>query len=142
MALIRADLMEEDLEDKPVKDGQYELRVAKAEYDTIKFEDKKTGEEKEAGIIKLMLVVEGSEAEGASPINHTLFIPSDSDEPAQQRSALRDLKRFFVTFGIPLKDFDPEEDASTLVGATGKCNVKNKEAKNGEMYPRLTLPRV
>lgn len=132
MPLIRLD---DDVEDRIIAEGQYELRVAKADYKETKKGDNH--------MLALMLTVEGSDGDGASPINHFILTPNDEDEPRVARMRLRDLKRFLVAFGVSLKDgFDPEEQVSELVGLVGKVRVVQEEGDDGNMYNRIRLPKV
>lgn len=125
----------DDVEDKLVPEGQYELRVAKAEYGPTKKGDH--------NMISLMLVVEGSDGDGALPINHYILVPGDNDEPRVARMRLRDLKRFLVAFGYPIGDgFDPEEHTNDLSGLTGKVRVIQEEGQDSNMYNRIRLPKV
>ena len=136
MPLIRAEALGEDYEDKPPKDGEYEFRVMKAEYKPTKKGDR--------NLIAVMLRVEGTEGDGLTPVNENLTIPNNDEEnPATTRMMMRTLTRFLAAFGYPTdKDFDPESDAQSLVGLTGKARVKNMEGEDGNFYPRLQLPKV
>jgi hypothetical protein len=141
MALIRADELGQDYEDHPVADGQYELRIAKADFKRNK---KDTG-----NLIALMLTIEGAEGEGASPINHYLSEPNDEDKPAGRRFKMRELKRFAKAFGIDISNgFDFENDAQALVGQTGKVRLVQEEGqdadgnKTGEMRNVMRLPKI
>lgn len=140
MSIIRAEDLGQDYEDKPPKDGSYVLAVRDAKYKETKKGDRH-------GIF-LMLVVDGPEGEGLSPINHTLMIPNDDEEPQTRKLFMRNMVRFLKTFGWTnsdgtLKDFDPEGNAVDLVGLKATCNVKNEESKEDhEMYPRLKLPKA
>lgn len=141
MALIRAADMGQDYEDRPVKDGEYELRIAKAEF--------KRNKDDTRDLIAMMLTVEGAEGEGASPINHWLSAPNDDDEPRTHRMIMRNLVRFLAAFGISLNnDVDFEQLAGELQGQTGKVRVVQEEAqdsegnKTGEFRNVLRLPKI
>lgn len=139
--LIRADMLDDDLEDKVVPEGDYELRIAKAAYGPTK--KTQSGEDVEGhNAISLMLVVEGTEGEGAAPVNHTLMIPNDADDGRKKRMYLRDLKRFLVVFGIPADSVnDLENTVTDWAGMTGKVHLIQEEYQ-GNPQNRVRLPRL
>lgn len=132
MPLIRLDDMAEDLEDKAVKRGKYDLVIAKAEYK----ETKKGGD----FMLALMLKIEGEEGIGAKPVNLMLMDPSKTDDAAIQRMRKRDLKRFMVAFGID--GLDMETQAEELQGLTAKGITLTEETYEGEVNNRVQLPKV
>lgn len=134
MPLIRADEIGEDLEDRAVKEGKYDVRIVKAEYKATK-----SGEDH---MIVAVCAVQGPEGEGAQPITHYLTEPKDDDEGRIKRMRLRDLKRFLTVFGVPFdRGFDMSEQASDLVGATANLLVV-QETYEGNVQNRLRLPRI
>lgn len=133
MPLITPGELDEDLEDKPVKEGEYELRVAKAD-----FKPTKSGEDH---MIVLMFTVEGDEGVGASPITHYLTMPKAGDASNVRRMRLRDLKRMLTALGVPFENGFDESDVPTLVGQTGKFKVIQEDYE-GTPQNRIRLPRV
>lgn len=141
MGIIKADELGQDYEDRPADEGEYELRIAKAEYKANKAE---TGH-----LIALMLTVEGQE--GVSPINHWLSEPKDDDKPTSRRFKMREIKRFAQAFGIDISDGFPyfdENEAPHLAGSTAKVFLKKEETqdadgnKTGEFRNVMRLPKV
>lgn len=134
MPLINASDLGEDLEDKAVPEGEYELRVVKAEY-----KETKSGENH---MIALAARVEGQDGEGISLVNHYIVMPKDGDVAATTRMRMRDLKRFLVAFGVDTKDgFDPETQTEELVGLTGKVRLVQEEYE-GNVSNKIRLPKV
>lgn len=134
MPLINAEELGADLEDRPVAEGKYDLRILKADYGENR---DKTGHR-----LALMIRVEGAEGEGATPINHYLSDPTDDVEPSKKRQRMRDIKRFCAVFGIDTSGGIDLENTDTFVGATGNCLVT---LENDEQYGdqnRLRLPKV
>lgn len=139
MSIIKAEDLGQDYEDKPPKDGKYALKVVKSEHKATKKGDH--------NMIALALKVDGPEGDGLSLINHYLTVPNDDDDNNKKRMGMRNIVRFLKCFGWTdstgsLKDFDPEENAKDLEGATGSCEVRNEKGDDGEEYPRLRLPKA
>jgi len=132
MPIIKAAELGEDLEDQPVPEGQYDLRVARATY--------KLSEGKGIPMNVLTFVIEGEP--GAAPFMHWVLFPKEDDVRDVTRQRLRDIKRFFTVFGIPLDDYDPENDFEQLMGATGNCRVSVETGDDNVERNRLRLPRV
>ena len=139
MALIRADQLGDDLEDKVADAGPYEIRCTSA----VVKKSKKTDRD----MIALGFKIEPDD--GYATVWHNLNCPLDSDEPATVRRMLRDQKRMLTMLDIPL-DTDIAEDnvAEVFVGRTGKCPLRKVEArdandeKTGEWRNELSLPKV
>lgn len=132
--LIRPDDFEQDLEDKPVKEGMYELQIADAEYIPTKKGDNH--------MLHVTFKIQGDAGSAAPLVHHYFLMWGDNDEDRVKRFRLRDLKRFLVTFGVSAKDgFDPEEQASELVGLEGKCRVVVEDYE-GSPSNKLRLPKV
>ena len=135
-ALIRAEDLGQDLEEKVAPNGQYELRLTSA---TLK-----TSQKTERQYISFGIQIEGDDY---ATLWHSVFLPMDKDEPRTRKLMLRDTKRFFSVFGIPL-DQDIDEDALIdLVGLEGKCLLKQQEierdgVKSGDFQNVMVLPRV
>lgn len=139
MGIIRADEIGQDYEDRPVDEGEYEVRIAKSDY--------KENKKQDGHLIALMLTIDG--VEGASPLNHWLSEPKDDDKPSSRRFKIRELKRFCVAFGIDISNgFDYEEQAPHLVGSVAKVMLKKEETedadgnKTGEFRNVMRLPKV
>lgn len=133
MPLIRAEEFNEDLEDKTVsKEGEYELRILKGEYKATKAGDN--------NMVIATLAVDGPDGEGLAPFNHYMVVPNGGE---YDRMRKRDLKRFLAVFGVDFANgWDPEEDAAHLAGQTGKCMIKLEKGDDGNLYPRLRLPKL
>jgi hypothetical protein len=118
-------------EPQAVPEGIFELRI-------IKFEE---GESKKGNAMTTVYIkVEDAAYPNAAIIRHWITQPAH-DTPADQRQMrLLDLKRFLTAFGIPF-----EEDAyntDDFQGATARCNLKQEEGDDGNLYNRLVLPRL
>ena len=122
--------LEDVKEPEVVPDGNYDLRIIKAEDGRSKAGNDMTS---------IMIKVEDDRYPDAQVIRHWLTYP-DEDTPKDQRYLrLLDIKRFLLAFGIPYeKGFESED----LVGATGKCLVYQEEGDDGNIYNRLRLPRL
>jgi len=140
-----------DYEDHPVAEGEYDLRVLKAEVvKTKEGKDDKGNEKVIRNMIKLMIRIEGAEGEGAMPVNEQLLLPNE-DEPKDKnpgRMFMQRLSRFAKTFNIDLKELAgiSEEELADRVpslfeGATGKCMLI-KEEYQGRESNKLNLPKA
>lgn len=114
-------------EAQPVPEGEYDLRIVKAEE-----KESKKGNE----MVQVMIVVEDQEYPNAAPINHFL-LGWDGVEPDIERMRKLEIKRFCACFDVPT-DFEAED----LVGQTGRCFVTQEEGDDGNTYNRLRLPRL
>lgn len=134
--LIRPDDFQQELEDRLVPEGEYELRIVKADFGASK-----SGENNVASIL---CSVQGPEGDNASPIGHWIVWPNKDADARANRQRTRDIKRFLTVFGWPLdQGFDPEANIADLQGAEGKCFVRQEKNKDtGEVYNRLRLPRL
>ena len=119
-------------EGEPVPEGEYELRIVKAE----------DGESKKGNTMTTVTMrIENAGIPNASPVRHWLVYP-DSSTPMEQRNLrLLDIKRFLTCFGVP---FDGGGfDSADLEGAIGRCMLTQEQnEENGEIYNRLRLPRL
>jgi hypothetical protein len=121
--------MDDVREDKPVEEGEYDLRIT-----SVKEKESKKGQP----MLEVMLKIEGREGEGASPIWHYLLFNSP-DQAAARMQAL-DLKRFLTLFNVPV---DPNGfNSDDLVGATASCMVIQEEDDRGNIRNALRLPRL
>ena len=120
--------MSDAKEDRPVAEGEYDLRIQSAE-----LEVSKGGND----MVHVLLLVEG--VDGASPIHHYLVLPKQ-DDPNRQLM-LRNNKRFLVKFEIPFQgDGFNNED---FPGSVAKVLVKQRTMpESGDVTNVLALPRV
>lgn len=112
-----------------LKEGEYALRIVKAEDKTSK-----NGSEMTAIVIE-------AEGQSAASIRHWLVYPDVTTPPDQRGYRLLDIKRFLAVFGVPFEEggFNSED----LVGATGTCLVVQEANKDtDEVFNRLRLPRL
>jgi len=118
-------------EQEPVPEGEYDLRIVKAE----------DGESKAGNAMTTVYIkIEDSAYPNAALCRHWLTYP-DRDTPADQRQMrLLDIKRFLTAFGIAQesKGFNSDD----LLGATARCMLSQEEADDGNVYNRLRLPRL
>jgi hypothetical protein len=115
-----------------VPEGEYDLRIIKAE----------DGESKKGNpMTSILIKIEDAPIPNAAPVRHWLTYP-DNKTPADQRNMrLLDIKRFLTLFGVPITadGFDSED----LVGATARAYLTQEEGdNNGEVYNRIKLPRL
>lgn len=135
MGFINASL-DQDYEDRPVPEGEYNLRITKVDE-----EESKAGN----AMLVLQIKVEDRGFPNAAPIRHWVVLPDGSD-PQKDRLRSRDLKRLLYVFGVNVgpKGFDSDD----LQGATGSCMVTQEEGTDdkgkstGDIYNRLRLPRL
>lgn len=133
MPLINPQALEEDYEDKLAEDGEYDLRIQKAE-------EKDTKEKPGKPIRKMvqcMIVIDGAEGEGIAPITHVLVYPNEDEEKKTHRLFMQNITRFYKLFGLP-----HEAEVADFEGATARCYVSQKEDDEGTMRNRLRLPRT
>jgi len=119
-------------EGEPVPEGEYELRIVKAE----------DGESKKGNpMTTVMIRIENAGIPNAAPVRHWITYPTAQTPADQVNMRLLDIKRFLVCFGIP---FDGHGfDSADLEGATGRCMLTQEQnEENGEIYNRLRLPRL
>jgi hypothetical protein len=130
MGFINVDLGDVK-EVEAVAEGEYDLRVVKAE----------DGESKAGNQMTSVLIrIEDAAIPNPAPVRHWLTYPS-TDTPADQRQMrLLDIKRFLHMFGVPMEKggFDSQD----LVGATARCYLSQEEGDDGNVYNRLKLPRL
>lgn len=142
MPLIRPFDASDDFEDKQVPKGLYDLRITSAKLKEAGENAKTPG----AKMINVSIAVEG--VEGAATIFHTIFLPNDENDTAQNRRTMRDIRRFYAVFGLdPATEVDEENLSETFVGLTGNCAVDLEEViinkqKTGDMRNVLRLPKV
>jgi len=116
-------------ENEPVAEGEYELRIIKAE-DT----NSKAGNPMTAVTMR----VEGIPT--AALVRHWLVYPTEETPPDQRHMRLLDIKRFLHCFHIPMDGGG--FDSADLEGQTGKCFVAQEEGDDDQVYNRLRLPRL
>ncbi len=124
---IKEDL-NEDYEDKPVPEGEYDLRIIKA---TDRRNKADTGD-----ITEIIMSVEGDEGVGAANIFHYLTYPSDDDDSARSRMRMRFLTLFLKMFGVPFESngFNTED----LVGCTA-TGLLTQEEYEGRVSNKLKV---
>jgi hypothetical protein len=127
MSLLDANL-EDDLESKPVPEGEYNLTIVKAE-DVIS----KAGNPG----CNFMVSIDVEEGE-ATPIFYWMNLPYDGCE--YNAGFTRDVKRFLILFGIPheANGFEVED----AVGATATCFLKTEHSDQYGEQNVIVLPRV
>lgn len=124
---------DEDLEDKPVPRGTYDLKIIKVD-DTYKSE--KTGGISTRCIIK----VESPEHPNAANIFYYLGHISPGDDPDKRRFKMRFNKRFCDLFGITM---DAEGfDTDSMLGATARADIDEDTNDRDEPVNTVVLPRV
>lgn len=116
------------------EEALYDLRIANIERGLV---SQKGGRP----MIRCDIQIEGDQ--DYMPIFHYLVFPTKEDWAERRDTAkilLRNMKRFLTVFGI---EFGPSGfDDDDLPGATGICLVKLEEGDDGEMRPRIALPRM
>jgi hypothetical protein len=134
MPLINIDLGQ-DYEDKPVAEGEYSLRVSNFEGKTSK--KAQAAGETNPNMYLAMILIEGEEGAGATPIFQNLMLPDGGE---YDRWRLRDIKRFLTVFGVAFEanGFEPED----VIGQTGKCLVVQENDEKGNPRNQLKLPKV
>lgn len=116
-------------ESEVVPEGEYDLRIAKAED-----KDSKKGNP----MTQVMIVIDGHP--NAQPVNHFLLYPTKNDDENITNLRLRDTRRFLELFGI---EWTPDGfDTDDLVGATARGFLGQEEGDDGNMYNRLRPPRL
>lgn len=129
MAFI-AQALDDAQESQPVPQGEYDLRILKAER-----KESAKGNMMTAVLIK----VEDPEYPNASLINHFLVDVTKDTPPNQAYMRLLDLKRFLQAFGVVYEGngYDDED----LPGSTGRMTV-DQEENDGMVFNRLRLPKL
>jgi|3_EtaG_2_1085321.scaffolds.fasta_scaffold32146_2 hypothetical protein len=127
MPFINAE-MGDDYEDKAVAEGEYPLRITKAEE-----KDSKAGNPG----VNVIIAIEGEDGEGSAPVFQWLNLPYDGCE--WNRLYMRDLKRFFTMFGVTYEvdGFNTDD----LLGATCDALLKQEDDDFG-LRNTLVLPKV
>ena len=139
MPIIDAATLGDDYEDKIAPEGEYELRIQKADYGKTAAKDGKV----QRDMITVMLKVDGADGDGVAPFNEYLVLPNSDEQPKTRRLFMQRLTRFLTIFRVPTKDgFDPEEAPSILPGLTAKAPLVQEEGNDGVLRNRLKLPRV
>lgn len=130
MGFVKVQL-DEVKEGQVVPEGEYELRI-------IKVED---GESKKGNMMTTVLIkIEDAGIPNPNVIRHWLVHPTSDLPPDQKQMRLLDIKRFLTLFGVA---FDRGGfDSDDLLGQTAKCEVRQEEGEDKEIYNRLRLPRL
>ena len=118
-------------EAEPVPEGEYDLRIVKAE----------DGESKKGNAMTTVYIkIEDSAYPNAALLRHWITYP-DKDTPADQRQMrLLDIKRFLTCFGVAMEGNGFNSD--DLLGASGRSFLYQEEGDDGNVYNRLRLPRL
>lgn len=145
MPIVNAADFGDSFEDKLAREGEYDVRIAKAELKDTKKADRK--------MIACMLVIEGADGDGVQPFNETLILPKAGEEKGTKRMFMQRIVRFTKTFDIDLPlDVDDSTGAvsvpddvqvpSLFAGQTARVMVTTEEDDQGTMRNRLKLPRA
>ncbi len=120
--------LNEDYEDKPVAEGEYDLRIIAANDKRNKAD---TGE-----ITEIIIEIEGDEGEGAANVFHYLSYPSEDDDKKKARSKMRFLTDFLKLFEVPFETngFNSED----LVGCTAR-GLLSQEEYEGRVSNKLKV---
>lgn len=127
MAFIKESL-DDVVERKPAPDGEYDLKILKAEE-----------KESKKGRDMVQLLIGFDDGTDAPPFNHFLLSWTDDDDDAQVQMRKLEIKRFCAAFDVS-EDFD----ATDLPGLTArKIFVKQDEPDDqGIVRNRMVLPRL
>lgn len=102
--------LNEDYEDKPVAEGEYDLRIIAAE-------DKRNKADT-ADMTEVIIEVEGEEGEGAANVFHYINYPSETDNKKQIRFKMLMITAFVRMFEVPFESNGFNSD--DLPGLTGR----------------------
>lgn len=156
MPLIGVEDLDQDLEDKVLKPGKYNLVISSV---AIKRSKKETERPYIAAGINF------ADDDEAAMMYENINLWVESDEPKTQRLMARNWKRFMVLFAVPnngaelltalraaheTNDFSEAESmcSQVLSGATASCQVGKEEAKDtngnntGEFRNKVMLPKL
>lgn len=118
-------------EQEAVPEGEYDLRIVKAE----------DGESKKGNpMTTVMIAIENSGIPNPNIVRHWLTYPDDNTPADQRNMRLLDIKRFLTAFGVPTEDGGFNSD--DLPGQTARCFLSQEEGDDGQIYNRLRLPRL
>ncbi len=119
-------------DEKTVPAGEYELRLLKVEL-------KQQKPEKGNGQFLRCLFDIPAEAD-AKLVNHTLMLPSASDDERTRNNRLRNIRDFHTAFDIPLSGRVNYEE---VIGNTGWANIREEESEEYGMQNsiRRFMPR-
>jgi len=131
MPFVQVENLDDDYEDKPVPEGQYDLRITSA--------TSKRTSKGDRDMIVVIIGVDDPEFPGAAAVFHNLIMPNAKDEPDTRKLMMKGVARFLNLFDIPFeKDGFNDED---FAGSTASCLLKQEEY-DGEVRNVLVLPRV
>ena len=121
-------------ESKPLPNGVYDLQITECE-------DTKS----QAGkpMFKVSLVFEAHP--DAPSMRHFISLPVPGEEASKTQYKALMLKRFLAMFNQPIPNaIDTEKLAMSLVGARakGEVTLSEPDAETGNVYNRLTVPRL
>lgn len=132
--------LKEQAEEKIPEAGSFDFEIVFAEAKEIEFDDK-DGVHHVSKVVNVMAVV--MDSSDYAPVNHTLWLPSETDTPEARVKNLRNLKRFLLAFDVKIKNdaFAPVD----LLGKTAHLAVTHgtykKGDREGEAFAKLKIPR-
>jgi len=131
MSFIEIEGLGDDYEDKPVPEGEYEVRV-----EDIKEQTAKDGKSVQ---IMCMIKVQHPDFPDSATIFHYLTFPNDDDDTEKRRTKMRMNGRFLKAFGVKFekKGFNGED----IIGCTAMLGLKQEEYE-GSVRNSLMLPVV
>lgn len=106
---------------KALDEGEYELRLTKAEMRTVNNANSTYN-----GAQFILLSFDVPAKADSKGISHTLFLPREEDDEKQKNNRLRGMKAFFDAFGIDYNQ-GVDIDALNTSGATGWALLKVEE---------------
>lgn len=134
MAFVKVALDAQEPEVAP--DGEYDLRIVKAEIKASGPGAKIPGEP----YVNVMVLIEEPGAE-YKPVWHTLMVPTNKTEEKNVNNYKLNIQRFLACFNIrgDADGFDTDD----FPGSTGRCNVvQATNDQSGELENKLRLPRL
>lgn len=130
------------VESKPLPKGRYPVQITAAQVKESGPSSKHPGRP----MIEVTVGFTGpsKEEQVAPTVRHYISLPHPEDDRKAYDFKLLMLKRFLVTFGLPLNNnFDPEETAFASIGQQADLEVDLTEPDdNGNVYNRLVFPRL
>lgn len=130
MPLIKVDEGDQ-YEDKPVSEGQYDLRVMKAE---------NTKSKKGKKMLHVLFKIEGEEE--ASPVGVWILHPNE-DETDSYRFRMRDMTRLAALLGMNEFDYEDNDQIADMVGKTCTATVNLEvDDETGDERNTVRLPKI
>ena len=131
MPFIEVEGLGDDYEDKPVPEGEYDVRV-----DSIK---QQLAKDEKSQQVLCMIKVEHQDYPDAATIFHYLTFPNAEDDDEKRRTKMRMNGRFLNKFGVAYekKGLNPDD----IVGCTATCLLKQGEFE-GTIRNEISLPPI